>query len=191
MITCVLLAAGRGERFGGKKLLATLPDGRTVIGATVDNILPTGLPIVLVIRADADLQAKVDALRSAHPALTVVTNTAADSGMASSIACGIAASKIAAGWLIALADMPYVKTTTYSAVSEAVVSASSIAQPTMNAKRGQPVGFGRDYGKALLTITGDVGARGVIAAHPDRVSLVGVDDPGIFQDIDTPDDLRR
>ncbi len=187
MITCVLLAAGRGERFGGKKLLAKLPSGKSVLLTTLEKLAACGLPIVVVARDDDELVGHI----KQHPmaAVSVVINHQADSGMASSIACGVAAAKSANGWLIALGDMPHVRPQTYQAVAAAVTSADAIAVACTHGQRGQPVGFGRSYAKALCALTGDVGARGVIAAHPQHVALVEVDDPGIFQDIDTPQDL--
>jgi molybdenum cofactor cytidylyltransferase len=190
VIVCILLAAGRSERFGGKKLLATLPNGKTVLQTTLENLCASGLSIVVVVRDDAALEQHVQRLMAIHSEVIVVKNTAADSGMASSIVCGVLAAKDATGWLIALGDMPYVRPQTYQAVAEAVTSASAIAVAATNAKGGQPVGFGRGYVDALCALKGDTGARGVITAHPQSVSLIEVGDLGIFQDIDTPEDLR-
>ena len=41
--------------------------------------------------------------------LRVVVNEQAEQGMGSSMACGVGASQDASGWLIMLADMPYIK----------------------------------------------------------------------------------
>jgi len=40
-------------------------------------------------------------------------------------------------------------------------------------------------------LAGDLGARSVVAAHPDRVKLLPVEDAGVIADIDTPDDLQQ
>ena len=36
-----------------------------------------------------------------------------------------------------------------------------------------------------------VGAKAVLALHRPRIVDVDVDDPGVFQDLDTPEDYRR
>ncbi|MEX2326091.1 MAG: nucleotidyltransferase family protein, partial [Pseudomonadales bacterium] len=58
-----------------------------------------------------------------------------------------------------------------------------------NGKPGHPVLFDRAYFDELELLEGDVGAKSVIDAHPDKVITVEVDDENIFRDIDTPDDL--
>jgi molybdenum cofactor cytidylyltransferase len=190
-MACVLLAAGRGERFGGGKLLATLPSGKTILETTFDNLSAISMPIVLVIRNDATLRLLATELSAKHDLLSVVVNDAADTGMASSIVRGVAATADADGWLIALGDMPYVQPTTYRSVAEGITAAESIVIPTHNGERGQPVGFGRAYREQLLAISGATGAREIITQHPDRVQRIAVDDAGILQDIDRPSDIAR
>jgi molybdenum cofactor cytidylyltransferase len=56
-------------------------------------------------------------------------------------------------------------------------------------KRGNPVGFDRRHLPQLLALEGDQGARGILKQYP--VQEVDVDDAGILQDIDTPQDLHR
>jgi len=57
-------------------------------------------------------------------------------------------------------------------------------------QRGHPVGFARKYGSLLSALTGDEGARALIAARQWALQRVDVDDPGVLRDIDHPDDLR-
>ena len=52
--------------------------------------------------------------------------------MGHTLAAGVAAAPDAAGWLIALADMPYIDPATYQAVIEALQTGASVAQPTYN-----------------------------------------------------------
>mgnify|MGYP001573620711 CR=1 FL=1 len=44
-------------------------------------------------------------------------------------------------------------------------------------------------GTAIKTIKGDVGARALIAKHPDRVIEVEIEGEGAFLDLDTPEAL--
>ena len=106
------------------------------------------------------------------------------SGMGHSLACGVRARSDAAGWVIALADMPAVSPTTISAVRDALAHGHQSAAPVHRGQRGHPVGFGRACREELLALTGDAGARGVLAAHPPL--LIEVADPGCLLDVDAP-----
>ncbi|MEO8135570.1 MAG: NTP transferase domain-containing protein, partial [Betaproteobacteria bacterium] len=67
-------------------------------------------------------------------------------------------------------------------------SGESLVVPRYRGERGHPVGFARVHFPALSQLTGDAGARAVIAGAP-RVAWLDVDDPGVMRDIDTPADL--
>ena len=60
----------------------------------------------------------------------------------------------------------------------------SIIAPSYNGRRGNPVLFERSRFRELTEVTGDQGARGIIARDPDRVQLVEHDFPPPV-DIDT------
>ena len=57
--------------------------------------------------------------------------------------------------------------------------------------RGNPVLLDRSLSAQMESLRGDVGCRGLVAAHAAEVVEVPVDDPGILIDVDTADDLRR
>jgi len=40
-------------------------------------------------------------------------------------------------------------------------------------------------------LSGDSGARAILQAHPQAIRRLDVNDPGILQDVDTPQDLQR
>ncbi len=185
----ILLAAGKGERFGGAKLLAPMASGPArgmPIGAVTARKLVDVLPhTVAVVRpSDADL--------SRHLAATgarVVECATADAGMGASLACGVAATADASGWVVMLADMPWIATATIDAVATALRKGASIAAPSFRGQRGHPVGFSSRHKAALLALTGDTGARDIVAASRDVV-LVDVNDVGILRDVDVPSDLQ-
>jgi molybdenum cofactor cytidylyltransferase len=114
--------------------------------------------------------------------------------MAASLACGVQHAREADGWLIALADMPYVQPSTVAALAKAVGQGASaqnpaaIAAPLYQGRRGNPVAFGHAHLPALLALAGDQGARSILKNNP--VNELTVDDPGILQDIDTPSDIQ-
>jgi molybdenum cofactor cytidylyltransferase len=56
--------------------------------------------------------------------------------------------------------------------------------------QGTPVLFAAEVFSELRTLTGDMGARGVVAAHRDRVARVAFDIE-MPADVDTPEDFAR
>lgn len=187
-IVGLLLAAGRGRRFDPagiqSKLLQTLPTaaGRTVL-ASAAATLAAALPVCIVLRPDVPEQI---AQIAEYPWVQCAN---ADDGMAASLAYGVQQTQAAAGWVIALADMPYVESATIQALATALRQGADIAAPTFQGRRGNPVGFSRLHLPRLLALRGDQGARSLLQSFP--VVEVALDDPGIHQDIDTVADIRQ
>jgi molybdenum cofactor cytidylyltransferase len=187
-ITGILLAGGRGRRFDPSgmedKLQQALPQGETVAAAAAGNLLAVLPEVIAVVRHGNEALALP--LRQAGCAVSFCDDS--DQGMAASLVHGISQARNAGAWIIALADMPYVRPTTIEALRDALNNGADIAVPVWNGQRGNPVGFGRTHLDALLQLRGDEGARSLLKAWP--VVEVPVDDPGIHRDIDTPDDLQ-
>jgi molybdenum cofactor cytidylyltransferase len=190
-IAGVLLAAGIGQRFDptGARLKLLEPAGGTSGGmpmalAALRSLKAACRDVVAVVRpADAAAQVQLHRLLAAEGAELAVCADAG-AGMGHSIACGIRARLDGSGWVVALADMPSVSAATIAVVRDAIAAGANAAAPVFHGQRGHPVGFGRACRDELLALTGDTGARGVLAAHPPR--LIEVDDPGCLHDIDTP-----
>ena len=187
-IVGVLLAAGSGSRFGGDKLLASMSGGDrdVLLGVVAARNLAAALPrsLAVVRVGDARLTARLRAT-----GLHVVECAAVDAGMGASLACGVAAAPDADGWVVALADMPWIVPATIRGVSDALRSGADIAAPSFQGRRGHPVGFARRHYAALAALTGDAGARALLEANRDRVTLIDVTDAGVLRDVDTPHDL--
>jgi molybdenum cofactor cytidylyltransferase len=185
----ILMAAGRGRRFDPlgqrNKLLQVLPGGDPVVVASARKLLAV-LPTVIAVVPpdDGGVAAMLAAL-----GCEVSVCPDADSGMAASLVHAIRYSLPHGpdAWLVALGDMPHVAPSTLQALAAALTAGAPIAAPVMEGRRGNPVGFGRVHLDALLALRGDQGARGLL--RDCAVTDVPVDDPGIFQDIDTPSDL--
>ena len=191
-IVGILLAAGEGARFGGGKLLARVPRTAHGVGA--------GTPIgaAAAIHMMAALNDVVAVIRPRDPMLehTLVSTGArviacdrAAEGMGASLACGVAAAADADGWIVALADMPWIAPTSIAAVADALRDGAEIAAAHFEGKRGHPVGFAKQYGPLLSSLTGDAGARSVIDARQWTLHVVEVDDPGVLRDVDRRSDL--
>jgi molybdenum cofactor cytidylyltransferase len=183
----VLLAAGNASRFGGEKLLRPLPGGVPLGIAAAANLGRALQKQVAVVRqGDGTLTARLRTL-----GFEVVVNPGAHMGMGSSIAVGVGAARQAAGWIIALADMPWINPATIRKVGSRLEAGASVVAPMYQGKRGHPVGFANKWGDQLLGLSGDKGARGLVAAAGDEVELFETDDPGVLLDVDVPEDIPR
>ncbi len=188
MIAGVLLAAGAGTRFGGRKLLHPLPGGAS-IGLTALRNLRLALPLAVV----AVVRPGDDELRQllAGERVPIIECADADRGMGHSLAAGVGAQLDADGWVIALGDMPYLQPDTIRAVARAVEQGAELVVPVFAGQRGHPVGFGSRFRGDLLALSGDAGARTVLARHASAVLELEIDDPGVVQDVDTLADAAR
>ena len=186
MIQGLMLAGGAGSRFGANKLLWPLADG-CAIGVSAARHLVRGLPQSLGVVRSGDEEL---ARRLREEGLGVVYCRDSAQGLGHSIVCGVTASAKAGGWVLALADMPYIQPATIAAVAAAIECGAAIAVVEYQGQRGHPVGFGVQLRAQLLQLRGDTGARDLIARHSGRVVRIPVDDPGVVQDIDTPADLH-
>lgn len=188
----ILLAAGYSKRFGSNKLLQALPHGAQNAGmpialAAAKHLVEALPEPVAVVRPRAQKLGKL--LRDAG-CNTVVCKNAAD-GMGTSLAAGVRAALGADGWILALADMPFIRPETIRTLVRALAEGAGIAAPVYKSERGHPVGFARRFLDDLLALSGDEGARRILEAHTDRITLIEVDDPGVLRDVDTPSDLAN
>jgi len=186
--TVVVLAAGRSERFGAGRHKLAQPLGATsVLAQTLARAIASHLRTVVVTTA-----AFVDVARSSVAARDVVvlpdagSDGAASLGMGTSIAAGVRASPDSAGWLVLPGDMPLVQPATLLAVARAL-DQHAVAYAQHRGRRGHPVGFAAELYPELTELSGDEGARRIIARYP--AFAVDLDDPGILVDIDTEGDL--
>ena len=168
--TVIVLAAGKGERFKAsgatQDKLQSLLCGQPVREHVLAAVRASGLPWHVVERTDT--------ARLPNP------------GMGDSIACGVAATPDAHGWLILPADLPLIQPNTLLVVAEAL-QRYAVVVPRYEGQQGHPVGFAPSCREALMQLTGDHGARAVVAQH--TVCRLDVDDEGCVLDVDTVEAL--
>jgi molybdenum cofactor cytidylyltransferase len=184
----ILLAAGRGKRFGpqGNKLLHAVDDEATPVAvAALRHLLGALNPVYAVV---ADAEAPL-AERLAAAGARVVLNPDAARGMGTSLSRGIAAAGDAHGWVIGLADMPWIQVATIQRVVDALRAGATLVAPGYRGRRGHPVGFASTFRSSLLGLEDDRGARTIIESNASRLQLIEVNDSGILRDIDRPGDL--
>ncbi len=183
----ILLAAGAGARFGGRKLVHALADG-TPLGIAALRNLRAALTRVIVVVRDGDSEAL--ALFGEEGVPVIECAEAAD-GMGHSLSAGVRATRNAAGWVVALGDIPSIRPQTIGAIAGALSAGARIVVPIYRGSRGHPVGFSASCRQDLLALHGDVGARTVLERYATDIERLPVNDPGILQDVDTQEDLSR
>lgn len=189
MVQGILLAAGFGRRFQlaetneQDKLLAMLPNQKSILFQSASRLIQA-LPNSIAV-----IQPPQIARRAILQALgfTVIESLRAKDGMGYAIADAVQASQDADGWLIALADMPWVTTELIQQLCAGIANKDSIVAPRFNGKRGQPVAFGKDWLSTLSDLQGDFGARDILQTA--AITWMDWHDRSIHQDVDVSSDL--
>ena len=202
MIVGLLLAAGDSRRFGSDKRQHPLGNGSSVLEQSFLGLKPHCDVIVVVLPADT-YKGSDTAQRMSHQTalLCFVDNPTpiGHKGLGYSIALGAKFSMQTIqmpidGFMIALADMPFIQSTTYEYLLTVIKDKLALNNPFICApehqnRQGHPVFFSRHFAEDLMALTGDAGASPVVKNNRQYMQTVAVDDEGIFKDIDTPQDL--
>ncbi|HEY1720997.1 MAG TPA: nucleotidyltransferase family protein [Magnetospirillaceae bacterium] len=186
----LLLAAGRASRFraatGRDKLAEPIPlglpyAGIPVIAAALSALRPAVDEVIAVV---SESNARAIGLVEALGATAIRCSSG---GTGESIALGVNARPDAGGWVVALADMPFIRSETIRAIAKGLERADLVA-PSYKGQRGHPVGFGKAHGATLATLTGDEGARAILKLV--EPLIIETDDVGTVTDIDSPEDWK-
>ncbi|MGH6825539.1 nucleotidyltransferase family protein [Methyloceanibacter sp.] len=187
----IVLAAGRSSRMAPHNKLLEPIDGMPIVRRVAAAALASGArPVVVVTGFEAPRVA--EALRDLRA--TIVHNAAYAEGMSTSLRTGLVALPADSdGALILLGDMPEVEGQVLGALMTvfAATGRRAICVPARNGRRGNPVLWGAAYFAEMMTISGDIGAKQLMARHQEHVTEVAVGSDGIFADVDTPSDLAR
>jgi molybdenum cofactor cytidylyltransferase len=186
VISGVVLAAGTSTRFGSTKQLHVI-GGRTLVQHAVDALNAAGVGEVIVVTGhDAEL---VEAPVKLPPAGRFVRNPDFRSGQASSLAAALhEVAPESEGAVILMADQPGVSAADVSAlISGFRESRAKIVRASYKDGPG-PALLSREIYADAGHLHGDVGARVLIASHPDWVHEVKIDSV-VPRDIDTAADL--
>ena len=189
-ICALVLAAGQGSRYrqyrNEDKLRAPCradEHSPSVLEATLLALQGAPQHTLVVVREDnRDLR---DWLAGNEQRLAFTTLAVATRGLGHSLAQGAARQADARGWLVVLGDMPYVRNDTFRRLASALRE-DRLVVPVFQGQRGHPRGIGAAYLDALLALDGDQGAQALFASNP--LIEVEVDDPGVLQDVDRPQD---
>jgi molybdenum cofactor cytidylyltransferase len=186
VISGIVLAAGSGRRFGGTKQVVPYR-GRPLVQHAIDALASAGVDeIVIVTGHDAH---RVEGAVVLPPHGRFVRNPDHASGQASSVAAGLhQLADESEGAVILLADQPGVTDAEVRSLIDAFELSRSRIVRIAYADGPGPALISREVFAEAGHLHGDVGARELIASHPDWVEEVAVP----FRaptDIDRPEDL--
>ena len=179
----LILAAGLGTRFGGRKLLAAI-DGRPMLQHVLDLAADAGLRrVVVVLGNDAD---ELEAACSWRDELRV-RNPTPENGLAGSVALGVKTlSRLKSDRVaVLMGDQPFL---TQEQLKSLLYARGQIVVPRYDGKPGNPVILDRSVWPLARSLRGDRGFSQLFAAYGNLVTYVDV--PGTNPDIDTRADLR-
>ena len=189
--TCaIVLAAGQSRRMGPgvQKLLLPLA-GTTVLGRVVDALLGSAVGKVLVVTGpDPRIADAVDGR-----AVAVVTNTAPNADMLSSVRCGLRAlPDDCEAVLVTPGDQPGLAS---QLVNEMLGTFGACGRgllvPMHDGRRGHPLLFSVRYVDEVLSRYDGEGLRGLPRAHPEDLFEMTASTPAVLHDVDRPEDYER
>ena len=193
-VAALVLAAGRATRFAdgeehdAGKVYAMLA-GRTLVAHVAATAAASrAAPIIVVTGRGAE---RAPAALAGFD-VVLVHNPRFVEGMAGSLAAGLTAvPPTAEAAIILLADMPRVASATLDVLIAAFDRERADAVvPVHEGRRGNPVLISRTLFPALHRLTGDEGARRILADGARRVLACPIDDPGVLVDVDTREALN-
>jgi molybdenum cofactor cytidylyltransferase len=186
VISGVVLAAGTGSRFGGTKQVIVV-DGKPLAQHAVDALLSAGVDEIVVVTGH-DAVAVASALTLPGHA-RIVWNKAYRDGQASSLAAALhVLDDDSEAAMILMADQPGVTAEVIRSLVSAFRSTRKQVVRAMYDDGPGPSLLSREIYAEAGHLHGDVGARILIASHPEWVEEVPVEGPAPV-DIDTQADL--
>jgi molybdenum cofactor cytidylyltransferase len=188
-IACLVLAGGRSSRMAPRNKLLEPIGGEKMVRHVAATALAGGAqPVIVVTGHEAAAVAR--ALRGL--AVTIVANPDYADGLSTSLRAGLRAVPAGVdGALILLGDMPDIETSVLAALMAAFTGPAAICVPVRHERRGNPVLWGKAYFAEMMQLTGDSGAKPLMARHETHLIEVEVATDSIFEDVDAPEDLAR
>lgn len=193
MTVAILPAAGASRRMGRPKLLLPFR-GRPLVAGVVDALRGGGVDTIVLVTAPGDEELRTWA-RTAGVAVAV--NPDPERGMLSTIQQGLAAVGGAAALaersealLVSPADLPNLDAGTVAVLLQRMEETGALlAVPVYRGKRGHPLAIAPALISEVEAL--DSTLKQLRDRHEAELLEVEVDDPGVVQDVDTPEEYER
>lgn len=189
-VAAILLAAGRGTRFGDEPKLLARAGGKALIRHAAEAaVVSSADPVIVVTGHRAE---EIEAALQGMP-IEIVHNALFAQGLSTSLKVGFSALPVKTrAAVILLGDMPFVTSDLIDALVTGWRERGEPAAlvPTLNGQRGNPVVISRNLQPMIEGLSGDVGAGPVLRGRPDVLEWPTTD-PAVVQDIDTGEDMVK
>jgi len=191
-LSAIILAAGMSRRMGDENKLLLKHNSKTLLLETIDQISNARAidQLIIVLGHEAEI------IRNHIKGKDVKTiyNHDYKTGQTSSIQTGVKAAGLDTdGYMICLADMPFLKSSDYEALITFwnLADSNSIVRPFVNNKAGHPVIFNKIYRNDILTESYTEGCRTVIKKHQEQLVYLSSSNEHYLIDIDSPSDKDK
>ena len=191
LVACILLAAGSSQRMGNPKLLESLGE-KTVFETALANHLASRIPVVCAV-VPGWIEGFAVLGRALGGDRVRFVEIAEPCSMAESLKAGwrcLKAEYKPDAVMISLADKPLVTARLIDLMLESYENSTMpICVPVHGGVRGHPVVIGRGLQDEVMGASGDMGARTVLAGHPDEIEEIDVGTDAVLVDVDSIEDL--
>jgi len=190
MICGIILAAGEGKRMGKVKLTLPLGD-KQLIEWVLQAVKLTPLDkYFLVVRPEDKEIIKTGEKWGAE----IVLNPEYKSGMSSSIRKALLqiSPEELEGFFVILGDQPLINPSIlFKMILAFTPDKKEMVVPFYKNRQGNPVFFDGYWKDELMKLSGDLGGRVLIKAHPERIKRFKISDESILLDIDREEDYEK
>lgn len=189
MTSLILLCAGASQRFGSPKALAKI-NQETILSHLQKRLIDSSIDEIVIVFGEHSEQIKHVVLK--HNKIRVVHNKDHKFGQTSSIKEGLKnVSKDSESFFLLPIDCPNIKISTFHLLIERLKNLDSDAIiPAYQGQKGHPPIFNHFVKEQILLLSHSKGAN-VVFKELERVQVVDIDDPGIIQTFNTPDEFQH
>jgi molybdenum cofactor cytidylyltransferase len=184
-ISAIVLTGGKSERMGQPKALLRYK-GQTFLERILSTIQSAGIDQIVTVVGHHRSE-----ISAAFPNVPLIFNPDYEQGMSTSVKAGIRAVPGGAQAIgIFLVDHPLISSGTIAGLVKEV-GAGKIVVPSHEGRRGHPVFFPAELFSEILALGADEGLNVVVRRDLTRLKVVPVNDMGVLQDIDTPEQFEN
>lgn len=192
MISAIVLAAGLSRRMGAANKMILPYMGKTIITATVEQIIASGITEIIVVTGFEP--EKIKAALAGLP-IQLVHNPYYEKGMTTSIQQGVAQAK-GNGYMICLGDMIRITPGEYALLNtkfeeQYAVDPACILLPFYNGEKGNPVIFSGHYRQAISAHQDMEGCKGIVQDNKQHLCRIEMPTNHVLMDMDYPEDYQQ
>ena len=196
-VGCIVMASGKGERFGENKLLARLA-GREMLLYVIDAVRMAAFSEILVVTRHPEIREIVtDAYGPADGCPPVRCVLYPGGPQSETVKRGLSEMQFCDACLFAAGDQPLLRKESVSRMVETFRRQAEgdgqdpVFRLSFEGKPGNPVLFPARYYPRLMEIRGDRGGGQILKDGTIPVVCIEADDPMELMDVDRKEDLQR